>query len=91
MTIYLVNIEDPKILSRSVDIYTNLSKSGGMYMKMFLPQNINYLLDQIDSQMISLRTNLTGQEENANPLYADQTRKKIKEFESAIKELEELK
>lgn len=89
MTVYLTR-QEPATISRAVSIYSNLSEGGGMYMKMFLPQNITYLNDFIDKKIISLNTELVEQEENNDAAYATQTRAKIAEFEECKKQFSTL-
>ena len=57
---------------------------------MFLPQNISYILKNIDSKISTLKDELAEQEKNNDAQYATETRKKITEIEAckvAFKEL----
>ncbi|MBL1281313.1 MAG: M1 family peptidase [Fluviicola sp.] len=87
MTVYLTK-QEPSVIAQSIPIYKNLSESGGMYMQMFLPQNISYLSDFIDGRILSLGDELIDQEENDKVAYAADTRKKIKEFEAVKKQFD---
>ena len=78
-TLFLTKRE-PAILKNAAPFYAGLSETGGMYMKMFLPQNTLYLVKHCDGQIKKLNSELLKFEENDDAVYADQTRKKITEF-----------
>lgn len=83
-TFYLTN-QEPAVIDGAYDIYLDQAQSGGFYMKLFLPQNLRYLTNQLGAKVDGLNQELSAHEENNDAAYADQTRKKIKEYE-ALKE-----
>ena len=88
-TLYITK-QDPSLLLKSSEIYKKLGEEKGPYMSMFLPQNISYILKNIDSKISTLKDELAEQEKNNDAQYATETRKKITEIEAckvAFKEL----
>lgn len=84
MTVYLTR-QDIGVVNKAYASYTDLGQNGGFYAKMFLPQNINYLVGYLDSELEDLNSKLKEFEENDDAAYADQTRKKIVEY-TAVRE-----
>ena len=78
-TLFLTKRE-PSVLKKATSTYSSLGETGGMYMKMFLPQNTAYLVKHCDAKINSLTEELTKFEKSDDAVYADQTRKKIAEF-----------
>ena len=73
--------QDIDIAEKSYDIYVDLAENGGFYMKMFMPQALNYLDQYFEKTLGTLNTDLEKHEINKDALYADQTRTKIKAYE----------
>ena len=84
-TMFVVR-QDAEVGSKAMNIYKNVGENGSFYMKMFLPQNINYLASQYSAMLVDLNKELKKHEENDDAAYADQTRKKIVEVEK-LKEM----
>ncbi|MDC3252706.1 M1 family metallopeptidase [Crocinitomicaceae bacterium] len=80
LTIFLTR-QDPQVAEKALDLYAKQSETGGMYMKMFLPQNLSYLNRHFSKKLNELEEELGAHEENNDALYADQTRKKIAAYE----------
>ena len=78
-TLFLTKRE-PSVLKNAAPFYAGLGETGGMYMKMFLPQNTSYLVKHCEGKIKKLNSELLKFEENDDAVYADQTRKKIAEF-----------
>jgi aminopeptidase N len=91
---YFISRHDAATMERALPIYNELSEGGGMYMAMFLPQNLDYIIKSIDEKIKDLNAELVEFEKNNDALYAAQTRKKIEEFEKVSekvkKKIEEL-
>ena len=81
---YFISRQDSKLMDRSLPIYKKLSEGGGMYMDMFLPQNLDYIVKGINENISELEVELAEFEENNDAAYADQTRKKIAGFNEAM-------
>lgn len=75
---YFVSRHDFEIVSQSYDLYDYLSKEGGYYTQMFMPQNVEYVSSVLDAQMEEAKEELAAHEKNNDALYADQARKKMK-------------
>ena len=59
-------------------------------MKLFLPQNLRYLTNQLGAKVDGLNQELSAHEEKNDAAYADQTRQKIKEYEALKEKYEKL-
>ena len=81
LTLFIAR-HDISMAEKAYPVYEGLSETGGFYMKMFLPQALNYLNQYFDTTLATLETELKGYEENKDALYADQTRAKIKAFKA---------
>ncbi|MDG1658561.1 MAG: M1 family metallopeptidase [Crocinitomicaceae bacterium] len=80
---YYISRQDAGLMDRSLPIYEKLLEGGGMYMEMFLPQNLDYIIKGIDENAGELEKELAEYEENNDAAYADQTRKKIAGFNAS--------
>ena len=89
MTVFLTN-QKPETILKSIEIYKGLSETGGMYMQMFLPQNLSYLVKFLEGKVKSLNTELSEYEKNDDAVYADKTRKEIATFTECSKKFQEL-
>ena len=89
-TMYLSN-QEPATIEDAVPTYAKLSGDGGMYMQMFLPQNVKYLVDGFNSKIDNLNAEITTHEENNDAAYADQARAKIKAYKALIEKFEAIK
>lgn len=72
---YFISRQEPTLIDQSYELYEYLSKEGGFYSKMFLPQNITYLISMFDSKIKELEEEIAMHEKNKDALYADQARK----------------
>lgn len=74
--------QDVSILEKAYASYEDVSKNGGFYSQMFLPQNIKYVLGHFDSKLEKLNAQLEEQEENNDAAYAANTRKEIASYKT---------
>lgn len=88
-TYYLSRME-PEYAGNAVDIYADLAENGGFYMKMFVPQNLNYLLKELDKKKATEEELLAEHEKNNDAAYADQSRRKIALIEITLDKYSEL-
>jgi aminopeptidase N len=51
---YFVMRNKYDVLQEAIDIFTYLKNNGSFYTKLFLPQNVNYILSSIDEHLIEL-------------------------------------
>lgn len=80
-TYYLTRME-PEQLEKAYDVYVEMEESGGFYMKLFLPQSLNYLSKDFKKKIDDLEMELAEYEKNDDAAYADQTRKKIAAYKA---------
>ena len=86
-TLYLSR-QEPEVISKSLDVYADMSVNGSFYMKMFLPQNLTYLSEHCGAKIKELKTELEGHEKNNDAAYADKARKDIATYESLKKKFD---
>jgi aminopeptidase N len=87
---YFVTRHDVEIAERAFPLYSKLSSEGGYYTKMFLPQNINYLLEHFQTKIAMLKEEIEAHEKNKDAAYADQARKQSKAYEVLIEKFSTL-
>jgi aminopeptidase N len=72
----------PDDIDKAYDLYFYLSEKGDFYTQMFLPQNVDYLLNMFDQKLTELNTRIVEDENNKNAADADQARKEQKVYEA---------
>jgi len=82
-TMYLTN-QTPDVIEKAIPTYTKLNEDGGVYMSMFLPQNIKYLVDHCTKKIEELNAEITKHEKNNDAAYDDKARAKSKSYEALI-------
>ncbi|MFT5777109.1 MAG: aminopeptidase N [Crocinitomicaceae bacterium] len=87
---YFVSRCDVEIYEKSVPMYKKLSEGGGMYMQMFLPQNMEYIAKGIQGNIEDLNFEISEFEENNDVALANQSRTKVKRFEALAVKLQAL-
>ncbi len=87
-TMYLSE-QEPELIDKSYPVYVDQFENGGFYMGMFLPQNLTYLIGQMSAKVTSLNDEVKMHEENEDPALANQTRAKIKKYETLISKYSE--
>lgn len=88
-TIYL-SAQNPEVGEKAVATYEKLNGDGGMYMQMFLPQNVKYLIDAFTAKINKLNSEVTEHDKNNDAAYATQAREKIKGYEALIEKLKSI-
>jgi len=76
-----LSTQNPELIEQSVPVYEYLAKNGGMYTKMFLPQNINFLQQLIDSSIKSLTTQMAEMETSKDFVGYNKAKKSIELLE----------
>lgn len=84
LTYFIEKCNDIEIAEKSYPLFKNLFENGGMYTKMFFPQNINFLIESFQQKITALNTELEAYEKNNDAALADQTRKKIDAYQSLL-------
>lgn len=83
-TMYLGRNE-PEMGEKALDIYRQVGKNGSFYMKMFLPQNLDYLINKYDARSGELELEAKKEADAGNPAVADQLKKKAAQFKALHK------
>jgi aminopeptidase N len=78
--------QEPATIQKTFELYKYMNEAGGYYTKMFMSQNVAYLISMFDTKMAELDEEIAAHEKNNNAAYADGARRKKKEF-NALKEL----
>lgn len=81
---YFVSRHDVEIADKAFTLYNHLKSNGGYYTQMFLPQNVNYLIEHFGTKIAMLEEEISTHEKNKDVVYADQARKQIKAYEELI-------
>lgn len=82
--------QETDLMEKSVETYTHLSKNGGMYTKMFFPQNIEFIVKQIESRIAAEKAMLAEYEKTKNNAGISTSEKKIKQLEELAKKYKSL-
>ena len=69
-TVY-ISKQEPELLEKAKSIYKEQANSGGFYMKLFLPQNMRYLVTQLGGKVKELNEELEAYEKNNDAALAD--------------------
>jgi aminopeptidase N len=78
--------QEPATIQKSFELYKYMNETGGYYTKMFMSQNVAYLISMFETKITELDEEIAAHEKNNNAAYADSARRKKKEF-NALKEL----
>ncbi|MEN9399809.1 MAG: hypothetical protein RL632_910 [Bacteroidota bacterium] len=78
--------QEPVTIQKTFELYKYMNETGGYYTKMFMSQNVAYLISMFETKMTELDEEIAAHEKNNNAAYADEARRKKKEF-NALKEL----
>lgn len=81
---YFITRHDIEVAERAFPIYKDLKSNGGYYTQMFLPQNVNYLIEHFATKIAMLEEEIAAHEKNKDVAYADQARKQLKAYEELI-------
>lgn len=61
---YYVSRQKAEIQERALPIYESFYKAGGQYVKMFMPQNINFIVASMQEKMMESKAKLEAFEKN---------------------------
>jgi aminopeptidase N len=78
---YWLSRQQPDLIINGLAIYTYVQAQGGMYAKMFVNQNFAFLTKQCETKLAEVEQEIAAHEKNGNALYADQSRKRLKEWQ----------
>ncbi len=87
MTIFLTR-QSPALQSKALGLYKKEQSNGGIYVTMFLPQNVDYMIKMVSEQMEKTKAEIKTYETSNNVLYADQARRQLKTQETIVNELQ---
>jgi aminopeptidase N len=88
-TFYLSK-QEPALIDKAYEVYKKQSETGGFYLKLFLPQNLRYLTNQLAAKIAELNSELEEHEKNKDVALADQVRKRIAAYEATKARYEQL-
>jgi aminopeptidase N len=77
------------IQEKVLAIYKTQYDKGGAYIKMFMPQNLNYFIKNLDSKIAENQLKIEGFEKNKDFVEADKTRKNSSRLEKVKSEMKE--
>lgn len=80
-TVYLSK-QEPELIEKGYSVYQQQTETGSFYMKLFLPQNLRYLSNQLGAKVKSLNDELAQHEANKDVALADQARRQIAKYEA---------
>lgn len=77
-------------IESSLSIYSDLNKNGGYYTKMFLGQNLDYLLQTMEERKTTLTEEIVELEKNDDVALADKNRRRIEKIKQLTLSFENL-
>lgn len=77
-------------VENALPVYANLTKNGGYYTKMFMAQNIDYLLQSLEERKTKLSEETEQLIKNKELLLAEEGTKRILKMDQLLVELEKL-
>lgn len=83
--------QEPELGEKALDIYRQVGKNGSFYMKMFLPQNVDYLVNKFDARSGELKREAEKEADAGNPAVSDQLKKKAAQYQALSKSYADLK
>ena len=87
---YWLGRQQPQIILEGLNIFAHIESQGGMYAKMFVGQNIAFLSKQCETKLGEVEQEIAAHEKNGNALYADQSRKRLKEWQEVLNSINQL-
>ncbi|OFZ58633.1 MAG: hypothetical protein A3D92_15605 [Bacteroidetes bacterium RIFCSPHIGHO2_02_FULL_44_7] len=74
--------QEPELAGKALAVYQETGKNGGFYMKMFMPQNVEYLVGKFNAKASALKIEAKKEADAGNPALADQLAEKAARFEA---------
>jgi aminopeptidase N len=87
-TVYSANQEIDN-QEKVLDIYKSQYEKGGTYVKMFMPQNVNYFVQNLEAKITENQTKLSDFEKNKDFVQAEKVRKLISRQDKLKSEMKE--
>lgn len=84
---YYMGRQHIDVQEKALNIYKKNYDAGGMYIKMFMPQNVDYLMKMIGEKITENKAKIEELEKNKDFVEAEKLRKDIKKQEQAVKDL----
>ncbi|MGV3631365.1 MAG: M1 family aminopeptidase [Bacteroidota bacterium] len=84
---YFMGRQNIGVQSKALNIYEKHYAAGGMYTKMFMPQNVDYLVKMIDEKISENNAKIEAFEKNKDMVEANKLRQEIKKQEEVSKSL----
>ncbi|MCE3295305.1 MAG: Membrane alanyl aminopeptidase [Crocinitomicaceae bacterium] len=84
---YYMGRQTVDVQEKALPIYKKHYASGGMYTKMFMPQNVDYLAKMIDEKVYENKDKIEAFEKNKDMVEANKLRQEVKRQEELSKNL----
>lgn len=81
--------QEPEMQQKALELYKIQQAKGSLYIKMFLPQNVTYLISALNDQSAQTKAEIEAHEKNKDAAFADKARQKLKLQFSILKGLED--
>lgn len=73
-----------ELIDRAFDTYKNLLNNGGMYTKMFVPQNLEYLINELNSRLNTENSKIIELKKAKDTAGVEQAEKEISKINETI-------
>ncbi len=77
-------------IESALPIYSSLNKNGGYYTKMFMGQNLDYLIQSLEERKETLSEEIVQYEKNNDAALADKNRRRIEKINQLVLNFENL-
>lgn len=84
---YFMGTQNIDLQEKALNLYKLNYEKGGRYIKMFTPQNLDYLIKAIEAKMTENNNKIEAFEKNKDFVEANKLRTEIKKQEVTVKEL----
>ena len=84
---YFMGRQPVDIQEKALPIYRKHYEMGGMYTKMFMPQNADYLAKMIGEKISGNNSKIEALEKNKDHVEANRLRAEVKKLEAMVKDL----
>ena len=87
LTIFMSR-QKPEMQEKITELYRIQYKNGGVYATMFMPQNVEYMINTTNNNIVKLEAEIEGYEKTKDMVYADRLRKELNKYKTILKDLQ---
>lgn len=87
LTIFMSR-QKPEMQEKITELYRIQHKNGGVYATMFMPQNVEYMINTTNNNIVKLEAEIEGYEKTKDMVYADRLRKELNKYKTILKDLQ---